>query len=126
MSPFFHAGVAESGLIDYFNRLSAEVETALILYNFPRHTQNPITARVLDAVNHYGIKDNTRDFSLATHTPHYFVGGDKHITAAYKAGGFGFVSAQASHVPHPYVALEEALAAADVSSATYEIGRAHV
>ncbi|MBU0677296.1 MAG: dihydrodipicolinate synthase family protein [Verrucomicrobia bacterium] len=113
LPPYYFADAPQEGLIEYFNTIGQNLEIPFLLYNFPRHTQNPLTPEILRRVEHFGIKDSARDFSLIEHTPHYFVGGDKHILDAYAKGACGWVSAQANHCPGMYVKLGQALVQKD-------------
>jgi 4-hydroxy-tetrahydrodipicolinate synthase len=105
--PFYFAGAPVDGLVRWFNALAESTELPLILYNFPKHTGNPLTPEILAQVPHWGIKDSSADFSLIPATPRYFVGGDRKISAAYAAGAKGFVSASANIDPLPYLRIEK-------------------
>ena len=107
LPPYYYANVSESGLIEYFSKLHEHLEIPLILYNFPRHTQNPLTPSILAAVEHFGMKDSSGDLSLIPHTPHYYLGSDNNIPAAFQAGAHGFVSGSANFLPEKYVELEK-------------------
>lgn len=107
LPPFYFAGAPANGLIRWFNELAESTELPLILYNFPKHTVNPLTPEILAQVPHYGMKDSSADLSLIPATPRYFVGGDRKISAAYAAGAKGFVSASSNADPVPYVRIEK-------------------
>ena len=107
LPPFYFAGAPVEGLVRWFNELAESTALPLILYNFPKHTGNPLTPEILSQVPHYGIKDSSADLSLVPATPRYFVGGDTKISAAYTAGAKGFVSASANIDPLPYVRIEK-------------------
>jgi len=117
LPPYYLADAPPAGLAAFFTEVMADRQTPLILYNFPKHTGNPITAEVLAAVEHYGMKDSSADLSLVGHTPHYFVGGDRVLIDAYEAGACGFVSTAANAFPDLYVAMERALATGDRDAA---------
>ena len=106
LPPFYFAGAPGFGLIRWFNELAESTALPLILYNFPKHTGNPLTPEILAQVPHYGMKDSSADLSLIPATPRYFVGGDTKISAAYAAGAKGFVSASANIDPMPYLRIE--------------------
>jgi len=78
-----------------------------ILYNFPKHTGNPLTPEMLAKISHWGMKDSSADLSLVPATPRYFVGGDRKISEAYAAGAIGFVSASSNIDPKPYLQIEK-------------------
>ncbi|MCC7300781.1 MAG: dihydrodipicolinate synthase family protein [Verrucomicrobia bacterium] len=107
LPPFYFSGAPAAGLIRWFTKLAESTELPLILYNFPKHTGNPLTPEILAQVPHYGMKDSFADLSLIPATPRYFVGGDRKISAAYAAGAKGFVSASANIDPLPYVRIEK-------------------
>jgi 4-hydroxy-tetrahydrodipicolinate synthase len=107
LPPFYFAGAPAAGLIRWFNELAESTALPLILYNFPKHTGNPLTTEILAQVPHYGMKDSSADLSLVPATPRYFVGGDRKISAAYAAGAKGFVSAAANIEPLPYLRIEQ-------------------
>ncbi len=107
LPPFYFAGAPAAGLVEWFTALAESTALPLILYNFPKHTGNPLTPEILAQVPHWGIKDSSADFSLLPATPRYFVGGDRKISAAYAAGAKGFVSASANIEPLPYLRIEK-------------------
>jgi 4-hydroxy-tetrahydrodipicolinate synthase len=108
LPPFYFANAPAEGLIDWFTRLSIACDLPLILYNFPRHTNNALTTELLKEIPHWGLKDSSGDLSLIPSTPNYFVGGDKKISEAYATGAKGFVSASSNIDPKPYVRIENA------------------
>ncbi|MBI9020468.1 MAG: dihydrodipicolinate synthase family protein [Verrucomicrobia bacterium] len=106
LPPFYFSGAPADGLVRWFNELAGSTMLPLILYNFPKHTGNPLTPGILKQVPHYGMKDSSADLSLIPATPRYFVGGDQKISAACAAGAKGFVSASANIDPEPYLRME--------------------
>lgn len=107
LPPFYFSGAPDKGIIDWFTQLSLSTDLPLILYNFPKHTGNPLTLELLKEIPHWGLKDSSGNLSLIPATPHYFVGGDRKISAAYEQGAKGFVSAASNIDPQPYVWMEE-------------------
>jgi dihydrodipicolinate synthase/N-acetylneuraminate lyase len=107
LPPFYFADAPVAGLVEWFTALAESTALPLILYNFPKHTGNPLTPEFLSQIPHFGMKDSSADLSLISATPRYFVGGDTKITAAYAAGAKGFVSASANIDPLPYVRIEQ-------------------
>jgi dihydrodipicolinate synthase/N-acetylneuraminate lyase len=106
LPPFYFADAPVAGLVEWFTALAESTALPLILYNFPKHTGNPLTPEILSQIPHYGMKDSSADLSLISATLRYFVGGDTKISAAYAAGAKGFVSASANIDPLPYVRIE--------------------
>ncbi len=113
LPPSYYADAPPRGIIEYVQTVAAAVDIPLILYNFPRHTQNPLTPAILRAVRHFGLKDSSGDLSLITATPRYFLGDDTRICRALRAGATGFVSAAANALPELYVSLDALTAAHD-------------
>jgi 4-hydroxy-tetrahydrodipicolinate synthase len=117
MSPYYYADAPIEGLIDYLNSLSESTSLPMVLYNFTKHTGNPITPEILKAVDHVAIKDSSGDFSLIGATPCYLAGTSSRIVEAYKAGAKGFVSSIANFIPELYVRLEALLKCGDLIQA---------
>ncbi len=108
LPPAYFAQAPTEGLVRYLQAVAEVVEAPLLLYNFPRHTQNPLTPDILRRVPHFGLKDSSGDLSLIPETPRYFLGDDKQLADGIQAGATGFVSAAANAFPEPYVQLEHA------------------
>lgn len=108
LPPYYRADAPEEGLIDYFTILKDNLESPLILYNFPRHTNNPITPNILKKLSHFGLKDSSADLSLIQHTERYYIGGDRKIADCFRAGGTGFVTGWANCFPELFVAMDKA------------------
>jgi 4-hydroxy-tetrahydrodipicolinate synthase len=114
LPPYYLANAPKQGIIDYLNLLADALSIPYILYNFPKHTQNPLTPDMLAAIRHAGIKDSSADISLIPHTPRYLIGSDLNIMKAYKAGACGYVTARGNVNPEPFVTMENALAENDM------------
>jgi len=93
LPPYYYAGAPAKGLTAFFATVAAAAELPLYLYNFPRHTGNPITPELLKAVSHAGLKDSAADLSLIGHTPRYLLGGDSQIVEATAKEGAGMFRA---------------------------------
>ncbi|QBG48328.1 hypothetical protein EGM51_13350 [Verrucomicrobia bacterium S94] len=117
LPPIYPSGLPEAGIIQYFQALEAEADVPFLLYNFPKHTGNGITPKILREVSHYGLKDSARNFELMEHTPRYFVGSSTHIFEPVQQGAAGFVSATGNVRPELYSALEMLLVDAKVEEA---------
>lgn len=109
LPPYYLSNASQQGIIDYFNCFAGSLSVPFILYNFPKHTQYSLNPTILSSVMHYGIKDSSATISLARNTQYYYVGSDKNILKAYKAGARGFVSARANYFPELYVFLEKTI-----------------
>ncbi len=124
LPPFYFSGAPAEGIVDWFGQLAVETDLPLILYNFPKHTANSLTPKILFRIPHWGMKDSSGDLGLIPSTPNYFVGGDRKISAAYAAGAKGFVSASSNVDPGLYLRIEkertpESQAAVDAVNKTF-------
>lgn len=117
LTPYYYADLCIDGLVDYFNAVAAGLGVPFLIYNFPKHTQNAMTVEALKRIEHFGIKDSSADLSLIAGTERYYVGADARAVEACRAGALGFVSALASALPGPYVALEQAIESGDAGAA---------
>lgn len=113
IAPYYFAGCSPRGLSAYFQAVAETSDVPLVLYNFPRHTGNPLSPELLHTTPHAALKDSSAELSLIDATPAYFVGNDRLITAAAARGARGFVTGVANAVPDPYVALEATLDGTD-------------
>lgn len=110
LPPFYPAGLPETGLIEYFQRLEAEADVPFILYNFPKHCGNEITSEILKTVPHAALKDSAKHLGLIEYTSKYFVGSSTDIFEPVQQGAAGFVSATANVRPELYSDFEALLA----------------
>ena len=83
LPPIYPAGLSEAGIVDYFCALEAEAGVPFLLYNFPRHSGNPVTPDILRQV-----------------------GSSTKIYEPVQQGASGFVSATANVRPEIYAAME--------------------
>jgi len=117
LPPIYPAGLSEAGIIEYFRALEAEADVPFILYNFPKHSGNPITPEILNAVPHAALKDSAQNLELMEHTPKYFVGSGTNIFEPIQQGAAGFVSGPANVRPELYTAFEILLAGPRIEEA---------
>jgi len=117
LPPVYPAGLPAAGIIEYFRALEAEAEVPFILYNFPKHTGNPITPEIMEAVSHYAMKDSAQNPELMEYTPRYFVGSSTNIYEPVQQGAAGFVSATSNVRPELYSAMDMLVVAAKVEEA---------
>ena len=116
IAPYYLADLDECGIVDYFNAIAEGIEVPFLLYNFPKHTQNPITPEMLSQIDHFGMKDSSGDLSLIPAAKRYYIGGDEKILSAYNKGAYGFVSARANAFAPLFVQLENAITSGDESA----------
>ncbi len=117
LPPIYPAGLSAGAMIDFFKALEAVAQIPLILYNFPKHTGNPITPEILKATPHFALKDSAQNLELIKHTPRYFAGSSSTIYDPIQQGAAGFVSATANVRPALYTAFEMLLISAKVAEA---------
>jgi 4-hydroxy-tetrahydrodipicolinate synthase len=117
LPPIYPSDLPEAGIIAYFQALEAASDVPLILYNFPKHSGNPITPGILAAVPHFGLKDSAQNLALMDSTPRYFIGSSTNIYEPVQQGAAGFVSATANVRPELYSALEMLMIDAKVEEA---------
>lgn len=117
MTPYYYAEAGEQGLIEFFHAIAEDVDTPWVLYNFSRHTGNPLTPAILRAVPHLALKDSSNDSALLDATPCYLAGTSTRMLTAAKAGARGFVCALANVWPDRYVQLENAIRNNDPATA---------
>lgn len=117
LPPIYPAGLSSSGIINYLQALEAAADVPFILYNFPKHTGNPLTPEILSAVPHAALKDSAQNLELMEYTPKYFIGSSTNIFESIRQGGAGFVSATANVRPELYTAFEMLLEAARIEEA---------
>ena len=117
MTPYYFSNAGEEALVQFFDTLRESVDVPMILYNFPKHTGNAITAEILKRVEHIAIKDSGSDHTLIENTPCYLAGTSQRIVESIALGAKGFVSALGCCMPARYVALETALHAGDLDQA---------
>lgn len=118
LPPYYYASAPQAGLTEFFKSVAcATGELPLYLYNFPKHTGNPITAEILQNVPHAGIKDSAADLSLIAHTSRYLLGGDSMIVDAYRRGACGYVPGLPNVFPKIYLDLEDFLEKRDFDKA---------
>jgi 4-hydroxy-tetrahydrodipicolinate synthase len=122
---YFPAGQAE--LLEYIERIAAEVPLPLFLYNMPSHTKLMLDAdtigRVLQAPNVVGLKDSSgqmiyfhRVRQLIAARPDFtlLIGPEELLAEAMLLGAHGGICGGANLAPRLYVELYEAARAGDL------------
>ncbi len=109
LPPWYYAKAPVTGIINYFKIAADTCDLPFYLYNFPRHTGNPITPEILGAVPHAGLKDSSADLGLIPACNKYLLGGDSKITEAYRKGACGFIPGLPNAFPGIYLAMEQAV-----------------
>lgn len=117
LPPYYPAELPAENMVAYLCALEDAAEVPFILYNFPKHTGNPLTPEILRQVPHAALKDSGKNMDLVAATPRYFIGSSTEIFPAMEQGSVGFVSATANVRPELYVGLEKAWVEGDVATA---------
>jgi 4-hydroxy-tetrahydrodipicolinate synthase len=117
LSPYYFSNAPEDGIVKYLNSLSSQCSVPFVLYNFPKHTGNPLTPAIANRVSHFGLKDSTGESDLISSTPCFLAGSSTKIVQAHRLGAKGFVSAMANVYPELFVGIEHAIVCKDFSEA---------
>ncbi len=118
LPPYYFFNAPQQGLVQYLKSVADICQAPLVLYNFPKHTGNPITSEILSQVPHAALKDSSAQCELIPFTPCFLIGSSTKIVEPLKMGAKGFVSAIANCFPALYVELEAALKRSDYDRAT--------
>ncbi|MEV0341508.1 dihydrodipicolinate synthase family protein [Nocardia sp. NPDC050713] len=126
IAPYFFADPPEAGVREFFGALLTRTELPMLLYNFPRHTQTPISPALLAALAaEYpmlaGIKDSGGDLEVtrayAATGSTVLVGSDGAAARIRELGVHGIVSGGGNPVPELPVRIAAAVRDGDVDSA---------
>ncbi len=117
LPPYYFSGAPKSGLVQYFKSVAEICQVPMVLYNFPKHTGNPVTSEVLTQVAHSAIKDSSAQCELIPFTPCYLIGSSSKIVEPMRMGAKGFVSSMANCFPSIYVQLERSLEMSEFTAA---------
>lgn len=124
LPPYYYAGVADEGLIDFFREGLEGVKTPVFLYNFPRHVKLALTPALVEKIIAacpaiIGVKDSSGDLDVAgalnnlAGVKQVFVGKDSKALAALEAGLAGSITGAGNPFPEFLVGLRRAWAADD-------------
>jgi dihydrodipicolinate synthase/N-acetylneuraminate lyase len=126
LAPPYYFPAGQSELIEYVQRLTAELPLPLFLYNMPAMTKvvfEPETIRrLLDVERIIGVKDSSGDLayfdqllSLARERPDWtvLIGPEHLLVDAVRRGGHGGVNGGANLHPRLFVTLYEAACRGD-------------
>jgi dihydrodipicolinate synthase/N-acetylneuraminate lyase len=124
LPPYYYAGVADLGLIDFFRQALDGVITPTFLYNFPRHVKISLTPTLVESViaacpTIVGVKDSSGDVDIArafknlAGVRQVFVGKDAKALAALDSGLDGSITGAGNPFPEFLVGLRRAWAAGD-------------
>lgn len=118
--PPFYYTLDDDALEQFFSSVAESVDCPIYLYNIPSNTKNAISASLfIKLANRFphivGMKESSMDFEnfyelvrLGESKHIKLMGNDAQILPALTVGGSGAVSAGATSIPEPYVALYEA------------------
>jgi dihydrodipicolinate synthase/N-acetylneuraminate lyase len=126
IAPYYYADPPEDGLSEYFAEILSHAEIPVLLYNFPRHTQAPISPNILARLSAkfpqlVGIKDSGRDRNV---TRGYvetglrvFVGNDAMAARVDEFGVHGIVTGGGNPLAEVAVGIADALSEHDAARA---------
>ncbi|WP_157170441.1 dihydrodipicolinate synthase family protein [Nocardia carnea] len=128
MNPFFFAQAPEAGIGEYFRAVLPHCDRPTLLYNFPRHTQAPIPARLAAQLlaefpQIAGIKDSGKDRGLTRAYQalgpgfRVYLGDDRAGARIGEIGAAGVVTGAGGPVAELPVAIAAATAAGEVERA---------
>jgi 4-hydroxy-tetrahydrodipicolinate synthase len=133
LPPFYFAQAEEPGLELFFaevlgSQALARCGLPVFLYNFPRHTQNPISPALLARLaarfgNVAGIKDSggdlavSQEYKQAADGLQVFIGSDRDALAVLQRGLDGSVTGGGNPAPERLVALWQAFRSGDMPAA---------
>lgn len=128
LPPFYYAASPAEGLVRFFEACLGDARRPTLLYNFPRHTQNPISAatyaRVASACGAVlGIKETTGDLETgrekkgAVGSGQVFLGGDGLALRALEAGLDGSATGAGNPIPEVLVQIETTFRQGDTARA---------
>jgi len=118
LPPFYYAHAAEAGIIEFLEAVLAKTTSPVYLYNFPKHTQNPLTPSLIKPLLKYkhlvGIKDSQADLEMAAAFKslkqgkfQVFIGGDRIALAVLKQGLDGSVTGGGNAFPELLVGISD-------------------
>ncbi|KQS56177.1 4-hydroxy-tetrahydrodipicolinate synthase [Brevundimonas sp. Leaf363] len=127
VTPYYNRP-SQAGLAAHFEAIADAVELPLVLYNVPGRTgvdmANETVARVAAHPNVVGIKDATGDMARASWMRAHIGGGfalisgdDASFLGYVAHGGHGVISVTSNVAPEAMVALYDAAAAGDLTTA---------
>jgi len=129
LPPYYYAKTSEKGLSSFLAEVLNQSPLPTYLYNFPKHTQNPITlAMVKRLLTHHdnlvGLKDSSADLesalkfkALKKRTFQVFVGGDRIALDTLKSGLDGSVTGGGNAFPELLIAISRFFQASDLEKA---------
>jgi len=128
LPPYYYADAPPAGVVDFFVACMAGSKLPLYLYNFPRHTQHPITPALLKATREHlphlrGVKDSSgsiekvRDLAAAADGVHLYMGSDSSALRVLQEGLAGSVTGGGNPVPYLLTGIFSTFEAGDVSRA---------
>ncbi|WP_280422741.1 dihydrodipicolinate synthase family protein [Nocardia carnea] len=128
MNPFFFAGAPDAGVEDYFRSVLGSCSRPTLLYNFPHHTQTPISPRLIAQLRGEfpqlaGIKDSGKDRTMTEQYQQLgrgfvvFLGDDRAGARIDELGVAGVVTGAGGPVAELPVRIATAVAAGDAGGA---------
>ena len=127
LPPFYYAEVIETGIVAFFSEILQQTCMPILLYNFPKHTNNIITPEILINLmtkydNLIGIKDSSGSLKNAIKLKkiddlQVFLGSDRLALEALTNGLDGFITGGGNVFPEFVVSISHYFYADSLASA---------
>lgn len=111
LPPFYFNSAPADGIVEYYNLINKSIDLPLFLYNFPKHTGNPLTKEILAEVDYFGIKDSSGTLDLLSSAKNYFVGADNLVLQSVYEQAKGFIIGNSNMYPEIFVEMEKSFKA---------------
>ncbi|MFW5960609.1 MAG: dihydrodipicolinate synthase family protein, partial [Chitinivibrionales bacterium] len=80
LPPSYPSGLSAGALKEYFRAVASESDIPFYIYNFPKHTGNPVTPEILNKTGCAGVKDSSKSLDMIPELEcEYITGGDSVI-----------------------------------------------
>jgi dihydrodipicolinate synthase/N-acetylneuraminate lyase len=124
LPPYYYAGARTEGLCRFFTETLADTTLPVFLYNFPKHTGNPIDGRLIKKLLEHGIEltgikdssgriENAVAYKAQFPQLNIFYADDSEALKALQAGLSGSVTGGANPLPECLLAIRKHFDAAD-------------
>jgi len=128
LPPYYYANTSQQGLFDFFSAILKESPVPVFLYNFPRHTNNPLSPELVKKLAENfkslsGIKDSGGEFSISKKYKELcpelrvFVGGDTVSLRVLETGLNGSVTGAGNATPECLVGIYESFVSGAIEKA---------
>ncbi|MFB8005197.1 dihydrodipicolinate synthase family protein [Nocardia sp. NPDC056000] len=130
ITPYFFADAPEAGIEEFFECALSSARKPVLLYNFPRHTQNSLAPALVTRLSAklpllWGVKDSGKDLSITQEFKarcprlRVFVGDDRIGIRVAELGIDGVVTGAGGPVPELPLGIAAAVGRGDVVAARH-------